>query len=42
MQAIPGHLEPHDMVGGYLFLASDLARDITGQSLHIDRGECQN
>ena len=42
MQAIPGHLEPQDMVGGYLFLASDLARDITGQSLHIDRGECQN
>lgn len=42
MQAMPGYLEPQDMVGEYLFLASDLARDITGQSRHIDRGECQN
>jgi len=42
LQAIEGHLEPDDMVGGYLFFASDLARDITGQSLHIDRGEYQN
>ena len=39
VQAIDGHLEPEDMVSGYLFLASDLARDVTGQSLHIDRGE---
>ncbi len=38
-QAIDGHLLPEDIVGGYLFLASDLARDITGQSLNIDRGE---
>jgi 3-hydroxybutyrate dehydrogenase len=38
-QAIGGQLIPEDMVNGYLFLASDLARDITGQSLHIDRGE---
>ena len=38
-QAIGGMLIPEDMVSGYLFLASDLARDITGQSLHIDRGE---
>ncbi len=38
-QAISGFLEPEDMVNGYLFLASDMARDITGQSLHIDRGE---
>lgn len=42
MQAIEGHLEPDDMIGGYLFFASGLARDITGQSLHIDRGEYQN
>jgi len=41
LQAIPGHLEPEDIAPGYLFLASDLARDITGQALHIDRGECQ-
>jgi len=41
LQAIPGHLEPADIAGGYLFLASDLARDITGQALHVDRGECQ-
>ena len=38
-QAIEGLLEPDDMVNGYLFLSSDLARDITGQSLHVDRGE---
>ena len=42
LQAIEGHLEPDDMAGGYLFLASDLAKDITGQSLHIDRGEFQS
>ena len=38
-QAIRGMLEPEDMINGYLFLASELARDITGQSLHVDRGE---
>lgn len=38
-QAIEGLLEPEDMISGYLFLASDLAKDITGQCLHIDRGE---
>ncbi len=38
-QAIGGMLEPEDMVDGYLFLSSELARDITGQSLHVDRGE---
>jgi NAD(P)-dependent dehydrogenase (short-subunit alcohol dehydrogenase family) len=42
MQAMPGYLELQDMVGEYLFLTSDLARDITVQSRHIDRGECQN
>lgn len=38
-QAIGGMLEPEDMINGYLFLASELARDITGHSLHVDRGE---
>jgi 3-hydroxybutyrate dehydrogenase len=38
-QALGGLLEPDDVVSTYLFLASDLARDITGQSLHIDRGD---
>ncbi|MDZ4736727.1 MAG: SDR family NAD(P)-dependent oxidoreductase [Rhodospirillaceae bacterium] len=38
-QAIGGLLDPADVVSTYLFLASDLARDITGQSLHIDRGD---
>ena len=42
LQALPGHLEARDIVGGYLFFASDLARDVTGQTLHIDRGEYQN
>lgn len=37
--ALPGRLEPDDIVSAYLFLASDMARDITGQSLHVDRGE---
>jgi NAD(P)-dependent dehydrogenase (short-subunit alcohol dehydrogenase family) len=38
-QAMAGILEPDDLVGGYLFLASKLAGDITGQTLHVDRGE---
>jgi NAD(P)-dependent dehydrogenase (short-subunit alcohol dehydrogenase family) len=38
-QALPGLMEPADMAGTYLFLASDLAADITGQSLGVDRGE---
>lgn len=42
LQSLPGLLEPRDMVGGYLFLASDLARDVTGQTLHVDRGEYQD
>ncbi len=42
LQAIEGHLEPRDIVGGYLFLASDLAKDVSGQTIHIDRGEYQN
>ncbi|MGB8811816.1 MAG: SDR family oxidoreductase [Paracoccaceae bacterium] len=38
-QVLPGLLEPDDMVPLYLFLASDGARDITGQALMLDRGE---
>ncbi len=38
-QALPGLMEPADIAGPYLFLASDLAANITGQSLGVDRGE---
>jgi NAD(P)-dependent dehydrogenase (short-subunit alcohol dehydrogenase family) len=38
-QALPGLMEPPDIAGPYLFLASDLAANITGQSLGVDRGE---
>lgn len=38
-QALPGLMEPADVAGTYLFLASDLAANITGQSLGVDRGE---
>ncbi len=38
-QALPGLMEPDDVAGAYLFLASDAARNITGQSLGVDRGE---
>ena len=38
-QAFPGMMEPEYMIPGTLFLASDAAKDITGQTLHIDRGE---
>lgn len=38
-QALPGLMEPPDMAQTYLFLASDLASNITGQSLGVDRGE---
>lgn len=34
-----GLLEPDDMASIYLYLASDGARDITGQAYHLDRGE---
>ncbi len=39
VQAMPGLMEPDDIVGAYLFLASDQAVNITGQTLGIDRGE---
>lgn len=39
-QALDGGLmEPADIAGAYLFLASDLSANITGQTLGIDRGE---
>lgn len=38
-QALPGLMEPADVAGTYLFLASDLACNTTGQSFGVDRGE---
>ena len=39
-QALPGGLmEPADVTGPYLFLASELARNVTGQTLGVDRGD---
>ncbi len=38
-QALEGLMEPQDMADAYMFLASDAARNITGQSLGVDRGE---
>jgi NAD(P)-dependent dehydrogenase (short-subunit alcohol dehydrogenase family) len=39
-QALSGGLmEPPDVTGPYLFLASDLAANVTGQTLGVDRGE---
>lgn len=39
-QALKGGLmEPDDIIGPYLFLASDHAANITGQAIGVDRGE---
>ena len=38
-QALPGLMKPEDVADLYLFLASDLARNITGQAVNVDRGE---
>ncbi len=38
-QVLNGLLEPEDMTSLYLFLASDGAKDITGQAYMLDRGE---
>ncbi len=38
-QAMPGLMTPEDVGALYLFLASDLARNITGQAYSVDRGE---
>ena len=38
-QAFGGLMEPDDVASTYLFLASDAAANITGQTLNVDRGE---
>jgi len=38
-QALPGLMEPGDIAGLYLFLASDQAASVTGQAYNVDRGE---
>lgn len=38
-QAFPGLMEPREMAETYLFLASDAARNITGQAITVDRGD---
>lgn len=38
-QAMGGLMEPGDIADLYLFLASDAARNITGQSVGVDRGD---
>jgi 3-hydroxybutyrate dehydrogenase len=38
-QQLPGLMVPEDMADIYLFLASDAARNITGQAFTVDRGE---
>jgi NAD(P)-dependent dehydrogenase (short-subunit alcohol dehydrogenase family) len=38
-QSLPGLMEPDDVVGVYLFLASEHAANVTGQAYSVDRGE---
>ena len=38
-QALPGLMEPEDVAGLYLFLASEHAASVTGQAYNVDRGE---
>jgi NAD(P)-dependent dehydrogenase (short-subunit alcohol dehydrogenase family) len=38
-QALPGLMDPDDVTTLYLFLASHLASNITGQAINVDRGE---
>ena len=38
-QAFAGLMEPDDVASTFLFLASDQAANITGQTLNVDRGE---
>ena len=38
-QAFEGLMEPDDVASTFLFLASDQAANITGQTLNVDRGE---
>ncbi|MFN4140478.1 SDR family NAD(P)-dependent oxidoreductase [Aestuariivirga sp.] len=37
-QPLPGIMGSGDLAGMYLFLASDAAKDITGQAINVDRG----
>jgi NAD(P)-dependent dehydrogenase (short-subunit alcohol dehydrogenase family) len=38
-QALPGLMEPEDVAGLYLSLASEYAASVTGQAYNVDRGE---
>jgi 3-hydroxybutyrate dehydrogenase len=38
-QALPGLMEPDDVTGAYLFLASEHTASVTGQAYNVDRGE---
>ena len=38
-QALPGLMQPEDMAGPYMLLASPYADNVTGQTLGADRGE---
>jgi NAD(P)-dependent dehydrogenase (short-subunit alcohol dehydrogenase family) len=38
-QSLPGLMEPKDVAGVYLFLASEQAASVTGQAYGVDRGE---
>jgi NAD(P)-dependent dehydrogenase (short-subunit alcohol dehydrogenase family) len=38
-QALPGLMDPDDMAGVYMFLASPFAQNVTGQTIGADRGE---
>ena len=38
-QALPGLMEPEDMAGVYMLLASPYSANITGQTVGADRGE---
>ncbi|MGI9336172.1 MAG: SDR family NAD(P)-dependent oxidoreductase [Gammaproteobacteria bacterium] len=38
-QALGGLMQPRDITETYLYLASNAARDITGQAITVDRGE---
>ena len=41
-QDIPGLMDPADVAGLYLYLASPLSANITGQAINVDRGEVQS
>ena len=40
-QALSGMMQPHDVAGSYLYLASSLSGSVTGQTIVVDRGEIQ-